>query len=98
MFVLDRSQGDLLESHLNALTVLGAGRQVLYSGMLLQEFTDTGFFDLSFVLTVDLVANQNEGEFFRFLGSSLVEEFGDPGFDVIEGLIRSVSTRLFVMS
>lgn len=66
--------------------------------MFLQELSHAQYLDLPLLLTIDLVAHQNEGEFFWFLGSSLVEELCDPGLDVVEGLIRSGLTRLFVMS
>ena len=71
---------------------------MLYSGVLVKEFGHTGFLNLSFVLTIDFVAYQNEGEFLRLLGSSLVQELCDPSFDVFEGLSRSWLTLLFVMS
>ena len=71
---------------------------MLDSGMLLQKFSDTRFLDFSLFLTIYLIANQDEGEFFRLFGCSLIEELCDPGFDVIEGLNQSELTRLFVMS
>lgn len=67
-------------------------------GVLLQELSHAPFLDLPLFLAIDLVAHQNEGEFFWFLGCSLVEELCDPGLDVVEGLNGSGLTRLFVMS
>lgn len=67
-------------------------------GMLRQEFLNSGVFNFSFLFSVDLVANKNEGEFFRFFGSALVQKLSDPGFDVVKRLDRSGCTRLFVMS
>ncbi len=47
-----------------------------------------GILDLTFFFTVNLVSNQDEWELFRLFGCSLVQEFRDPGLDVIEGLHR----------
>jgi hypothetical protein len=66
--------------------------------MLFEEFGDAGFLDFSFVLAIDFVADENEGEFFRLLGGPLVEELGYPRLDIVEGLDQSERTRLFVIS
>ena len=57
-------------------------------GVLLQELVDCVLLDITFLLAVDLIAHQDEGELFGFLGRPLVEEFSDPGLDVVEGLPR----------
>jgi hypothetical protein len=49
-------------------------------------------------LTIDFIAHQNEGEFFWFFRSALIEELSYPALDVVEGLVHPVITRLLVMS
>lgn len=71
---------------------------MLDAGVLFQELGHATLVDLPLVLAVNFVADQNEGEFLRFLGSTLVEELGDPGLDVVEGLGRSGNTLLLVIS
>lgn len=68
------------------------------AGVLFQELGHAALVDLPLVLAVNFVADQNEGEFLRLLGSTLVEELGDPGLDIVEGLGRSGSTLLLVIS
>lgn len=67
-------------------------------GVLGEELLDGGVLDLALVLAVDLVADEDEGELLGLLGGALVEELGDPGLDVVEGLARGAVTRLLVMS
>jgi hypothetical protein len=57
-------------------------------GVLGEELLHGGVLDLALVLTIDLVADEDEREFLRLLGGALVEELRDPGLDVIEGLLR----------
>jgi len=66
--------------------------------MLVEEFLHAGVFNFPFILAIDFVADQNKWELFRLLWSSLVEELGDPGFNILEGLARDRSTLLLVMS
>lgn len=96
--VLHRGQRDLLEGRLHALPVLGTGGHVLDFRVLRQELLHRGLLDFPLLLPIDLVAHQNEGEFFGLLGRPLVEELSDPALDVVEGLVRRLSTRLLVMS
>lgn len=98
MLVLDRCQSYLLESNLDALSILGAGLQVHDLGVLLQELVDGFLFYLPLGLPVYLVAHQDEGELLGLLGRALRQELRDPGLDVVEGLDRKAGTFLFVMS
>lgn len=66
--------------------------------MLVEELLNAGIFNFPFFFAIDFVADQNKWELFRLLGSSLIEEFGDPGFNIFEGLARDRSTLLLVMS
>lgn len=83
--VLHRGQRDLLEGRLHALPVLGTGGHVLDFRVLRQELLHRGLLDFPLLLPIDLVAHQNEGEFFGLLGRPLVEELSDPALDVVEG-------------
>lgn len=98
MLVLNRSQSDLLEGCLHALSVLGTGGQVLDLRVLGQEVLDRRFLDLSLLLAIDLVPDEDEWELLGFLGCALIEELSDPGLDVIEGLPNPILTRLLVIS
>ena len=71
---------------------------MLNLGVLRQKLLDRGLFNFPLVLTVYLVTHQNEGEFFWFLGSALVEELSYPALDIVEGLVHLVITRLLVIS
>ena len=71
---------------------------MLDAGVLLEELGHAALVDLPLVLAVNFVADQNEGELLGLLGRALVEELGDPGLDVVEGLGRSEGTLLLVMS
>ena len=53
--------------------------------MFVQELLDWGLFNFSLVLTIDFIAHQNEGEFFWFFRSALIEELSYPALDVVEG-------------
>lgn len=66
--------------------------------MFRQEVLNRGFFNLAFVLAIDLVSDENEGELFRFFGCALIEELSDPGLNVIKGLPKTIVTRLLVIS
>lgn len=98
LLVLDRGERDLLESGLHALAVLGRRGQVLDLGVFGEELLHRRVLDLALLLAVDLVADQDEGELLGLLGRALVEELGDPGLDVVEGLRGGRGTRLLVMS
>lgn len=63
-----------------------------------QEVLDRRFLDLSLLLAIDLVPDEDEWELLRFLGCALIEELSDPGLDVIEGLPNPILTRLLVIS
>lgn len=98
LFVLNGGQSYFLESILNSLSVFGWGSHVLDFGMLVQELLNTGVFDLSLVLPVDFVADQNKWELLRLFRGSLIEELSNPRFDVLERLTHKRSTFLLVMS
>ena len=71
---------------------------MLNFGVLVQELLNGGLFNFPLILTVHLVAHQNEWEFFWLLGSTLVKELRYPALDVVEGLAHPVITRLLVIS
>lgn len=98
LLVFDGGQGDLLEGHLDAFSILGAGLQVHDLGVLGQELVDGLLLHLSVGFSIDFVAHQDEGEFVWLLRGALVHEFGDPGLDVVEGLNGRAGTFLLVMS
>ena len=98
MLVFNRGKRDLLEGRLHALSILGAGGQVLDLRVLGQEVLDRRFLNLSLLLTIDLVSDENEWELLRFFGRTLTEELGDPTLDIVEGLPNPILTRLLVIS
>lgn len=63
-----------------------------------QEVLNRRFLHFSLLLAIDLVSHQDEGELLGFLGRALVEELGDPSFDVVEGLPSTIVTRLLEIS
>lgn len=71
---------------------------MLYFGVAFQKLLNTGIFDLSVLLTIDFVSDQDEREFFWFFGRPLVQKLSDPRLDIIEGLNGFSNTRLLVMS
>ena len=61
--------------------------------MLRQELLNSRLLHLALLLPVDLISNQNEGEFLGLLRSALVEELSDPRLDVVEGLHQKTAVR-----
>lgn len=98
LFVLNRGQSNLLKCYLHTLAVFGTRGQMFDSGMFFQKLSDTWFFNFSLFLTIYLVSDKDEGEFFWLFRCSLIEELCDPGLDVFEGLNQSERTLLFVIS
>lgn len=98
MLVLNRGKRDLLEGRLHALSILGAGGQVLDLRVLGQEVLDRRFLDLPLLLAIDLVSDEDEWELLGLLGRTLIQELRDPGLDIVEGLPYPILTRLLVMS
>jgi hypothetical protein len=71
---------------------------MLYLGVVPQKLLNTCLLDFAVLLSIDFVSYQDEREFFRFLGRSLVQKLSDPGFDIVEGLNGFSDTLLLVMS
>jgi hypothetical protein len=94
LFILNRGKGDLLEGRLHSLSILSAGSQVLDLRMLGEELLDRWVLHLALLLAVDLVSDQDEGELLRLLRRSLVQEFSDPGLNVVKWLNRPWSYSL----
>lgn len=59
---------------------------MLYFWVFCQKLVYWFLFNFSFITSVNFVAYQNEWEFFRFFRSTLIQEFLDPRFNVIEWL------------
>ena len=80
------SQGNFFKSDLNSFSIFGTSAQVDYFWVFLKKFIDSFLLNFSLWLSVDFVPHQNEWEFLRLFWSSLIHEFVNPRFDVVEGL------------
>ena len=96
LLVFHWGQRNLLKGWTHTVTVFSTGLKVLNLGMFLEELINRLFFYFPFRFTVDLVPHQNEGEFLRLLGSSLVQKLIYPWFNIVERLIIKGVCYFFV--